>query len=612
MSQHHTIGKLVLELQVPDRQHAMQLQDKLGAVCRDRLVAVIQELLDSWAGSSSLLRIDRLEIDLGACTSQGLEKDLPEMVLSYLQDRYPSLHQPHAPLETGMERQPVTRGYFDGWLYFLEHGLLPDTSHVQDTTAWEAGALETLATATTAMEKCRQVLAAQPAAVNRMVLQFSRQFIRQWLQAYAGPSQQPIIQMADAWEQYCYDAGILPLLRSNLASATSSLPDRTVFRRKLDEWSIRRILSSAQIPGPALLLEEVMTLTFGAGLLPQYIAALKQQAQLPGTAGTLLSSSLATLYSKYADEAGIAGMAGRIANATETAKDITGNNPLTGATGDNAAPGSSQHGEQPPVAANTKSTATNTNNQEGRSPVDNSQAEEGHSSVFPEAKEQLVEDAAHSIHRDTPQQEQPSPAHKTSADAQQEQPAAKDPLYTDSRVEQRKTPGTPPEGLTTYINNAGLVLLHPYLPILFDAVGLLENRAFKDPAAQDKAVQLLAFLACGETGVPEYELVFPKLLCGLLPGDPVDRFVALTEQDKTEASQLLSAVINNWNALGATSIDGLRGNFLMREGKLQWQWDEWRLRVTQQSYDLLLNRLPWGISVVRLPWMPWMLKTEWV
>jgi hypothetical protein len=207
---------------------------------------------------------------------------------------------------------------------------------------------------------------------------------------------------------------------------------------------------------------------------------------------------------------------------------------------------------------------------------------------------------------------QPAPAQETTGTDPGQEPALAGKPAADKRAEQRNQPGTPPEGLSTYINNAGLVLLHPYLHIFFDALGLLEKRAFKNPAAQDKAVQLLGYLASGETDLPEYDLVFPKLLCGLLPEDPVDRFVELTELDKTEANQLLEAVINNWNALGSTSADGLRGNFLMREGKLQWQGDEWRLRVTQQSYDLLLNRLPWGLSVVRLPWMPWTLKTEWV
>src|SRR5688572_6175444 len=106
MAQHHTIGKLLLELQLSARQNAASIQEKLGAVCKDGLVAALQELLDSWADAGTLLCVDRLEIDLGECTAQQLERELPERIISYLRSRYPALQQ-QVRLETGMERRPM-------------------------------------------------------------------------------------------------------------------------------------------------------------------------------------------------------------------------------------------------------------------------------------------------------------------------------------------------------------------------------------------------------------------------------------------------------------------------------------------------------------------------
>lgn len=599
MAQHHTIGKLLLELELPARQNALSIQDKLGAVCKDRLVYALQELLDSWADAGTLLRVDRLEIDLGECTTQQLEKELPERIISYLRGRYPALQQ-QAQLETGMERHPKTQGYFDSWLYFLEHGLLPDTSHIQHTAAWEAGVLEILATATPALERCRQVLETKPAAINRMVLQFSRPFIRQWIQAYAGPAQQPVMQLANAWEECCYASGFLTALRSVTKLTLSSLPERTDFQRRLDEWSIQRILLSAPVPEPATLLEQMMTLSFGAEQLPVYVHALQQLPSLPGAGAALVKTALLALHTRYA-------AAGKISHLITPARDLAANKPAAANGDDKAAAKPLSPADQISAAAKTTDT-TSTDQQKDLLPPSTNQPD-NNAPASPDAAEQF-DGGEHKTRHEASQTEQSTPVRRSATDPQQETPVAEKPA--DKRAEQRKKPGTPREGLSTYVNNAGLILLHPYLHILFDALGLLEKRAFKNPAAQDKAVQLLGFLASGETDIPEYDLVFPKLLCGLLPEDPVDRFVELTELDKTEANQLLEAVINNWNALGSTSADGLRGNFLMREGKLQWQGDEWRLRVTQTSYDLLLNRLPWALSVVRLPWMPWVLKTEWV
>ena len=162
-----------------------------------------------------------------------------------------------------------------------------------------------------------------------------------------------------------------------------------------------------------------------------------------------------------------------------------------------------------------------------------------------------------------------------------------------------------------FLDNAGLVILHPYLSTLFDALGLIHDNTFKDIACRDKAVQLLSYLVHGEEDLIEYNLVLPKIFCGMTLEEPVNRFVNLEEEEKKEAEALLAAVIQHWNALKNTSPNGLRANFLIREGKLEWKNSEWRLRVNQQIHDLLLERLPWSISIIRLPWMKHYLKTDW-
>jgi hypothetical protein len=596
MEQYHTIGKLLLELELPSSAAAMPLQEKMSNVCKDGLLAALSTLLDSWAGPDTLLCIDRLEIDLGECSPQALERELPEKLVASLRERYPSIQQ-QTQLETGMERRPLVLGYFESWLHFLKHGLLPPTTHVHDIAAWEAGVLETLATSNPAMEKSRRLLETQPAALSRLLLQFSPQFIQHWIQAYAGPAQQPLIQMARAWEQYCYSPAFLLAAHATAGDATPSLPDRTVFRRQLDEWSIRRILQPSAMPEAPALLEELIIISFGNRQLPLYIDVLQRMHPIPGESGMLLTAALGSLRNKYApvNEDSItanvrkaAGPDGATASHRQTSEASEQDASRAIKENDRADEGQAPASKKPDI------TATDVRN--NRLPSRSAQAEDG-TSAARHAEEQPAEDGLPSGRR-----KQHSPE-EASLIKQPVRPATTD---------QGRKPGMPPEGLSAYVNNAGLVLLHPYLHILFDALGLLEKRAFKTPAEQDKAVQLLGYLASGDTDTPEYELVFPKLLCGLLPEDPVDRFIGLTEQDKTEANELLGAVINNWSALGNTSADGLRGNFLMRDGRLKWQEAEWRLRVTQAPCDLLLNRLPWGLSVVRLPWMPWVLKTEWV
>lgn len=163
-----------------------------------------------------------------------------------------------------------------------------------------------------------------------------------------------------------------------------------------------------------------------------------------------------------------------------------------------------------------------------------------------------------------------------------------------------------------FVNQAGLVILHPYLQLYFEDVGLLEGEVFRDHASQQTAIYLLHYLATRQTDAPEYELVLPKLLCGWPLNEPVTREPALPDTALTEAEHLLQAVIDYWQVLKSTSPDGLREGFLQRDGKLTQLYEgDWKLQVEQKAIDVLLSRLPWGFNVVKLPWMESMLMVEW-
>lgn len=81
----------------------------------------------------------------------------------------------------------------------------------------------------------------------------------------------------------------------------------------------------------------------------------------------------------------------------------------------------------------------------------------------------------------------------------------------------------PPDPSSTYIANAGLVLLWPFFTMLFDRVGYLQETAFADPEAAARAAHLLQFMVTGDDGSSEHLLVLNKLLCGLGWPQPLKR-----------------------------------------------------------------------------------------
>ena len=169
-----------------------------------------------------------------------------------------------------------------------------------------------------------------------------------------------------------------------------------------------------------------------------------------------------------------------------------------------------------------------------------------------------------------------------------------------------------PDTLAALVPSAGLILLHPFLPRLFASTGLVSGGALHADQIP-RAAALLHWLATDDDEPAEFELPLVKLLLGLMPETPlIVGGGLLSDGDREEVVTLLAAVIEHWAALGRTSVGGLRSSFLRRAGLLRDTEDGWRLQVMSEGFDVLLDHLPWGIGVIRLPWMPRPIFCEWL
>lgn len=195
------------------------------------------------------------------------------------------------------------------------------------------------------------------------------------------------------------------------------------------------------------------------------------------------------------------------------------------------------------------------------------------------------------------------------------------------------------------VTDAGLVLLWPFLPTFFSRLGWLAGgdqaagpavaamppgRRFASPRHAARAAWLLHGLATGgdaaapapDAPVAEHLLPLSKLLCGLAPEAPL-AWPAPASPDArpddaaawaaalAEGELLLQAVIARAPILRAMSVPAFRAAFLLRAGQLGVRDDHWLLRVERTAYDMVRDRFPWGVSVLRLPWMDATLQVEW-
>lgn len=162
------------------------------------------------------------------------------------------------------------------------------------------------------------------------------------------------------------------------------------------------------------------------------------------------------------------------------------------------------------------------------------------------------------------------------------------------------------------VPNAGLVLIWPFFQRLFSMLDYLnEEGEFLSIVEKSRAVRLLHYISGFEWDEPEYNLTLNKILCGLPFSERMEPNLDITEKEITIAEEMLNGVIQNWNQLGSTSIEGFRNSFLMREGILEKEEENWTLKVDKQGIDILIDYMPWSYASVIMKWMPGVVYVDW-
>jgi hypothetical protein len=161
------------------------------------------------------------------------------------------------------------------------------------------------------------------------------------------------------------------------------------------------------------------------------------------------------------------------------------------------------------------------------------------------------------------------------------------------------------------ISNAGMVLCWPFFGRFFAALGLVEQGKFKGQKAEERAVQLLQYLATGLTSFEEWDLSLNKILCGVSLNTPISPTLELTLEEDELVRKLINGTIFNWEKIRGTKLETFRETFLVRQGMLYEKDNRWELIVERKAYDVLMDTLNWNISMINLGWMKKRLNVQW-
>jgi hypothetical protein len=161
-----------------------------------------------------------------------------------------------------------------------------------------------------------------------------------------------------------------------------------------------------------------------------------------------------------------------------------------------------------------------------------------------------------------------------------------------------------------YVNNAGLLLIHPFLKSLFDNCKLLDkDNTINNP---EVAAHLLHYIATGQEQDYENAMTFEKFLCNIPIAQPIERNIVLSEEMKKEAALMLKAVLSNWDIMKTSSEELLQNEFLRRPGKLSINGDESPVIIIERkTQDILLDKLSWNLSIIKLAWKKRIIYVNW-
>jgi hypothetical protein len=594
----HLIEKQTIELRLAKADDAFALQHAVSAFFHNQLLPALDDLFGRLAPSHRRIRLSELVIDLGNVSEQQL------LTTAFLET---IIAQAERQIEASVRDNPTAVvGRFDDtnvfvqWLYFLENGRLPWYAYGKPPN-FEAEVPKVLARSEAAIVQLQGLVKQQPTALQRLIRQHDAAFLALIAGLYTGSVQTDLARVADALGQF--------MGRNSVEMFWQWVFKQVIFLR--EKWSATDLITRSL----SALLEAF---------------ARRKMGQMGSREAFVSNEKVVEIYRKSFEESGkmFEKKQNSLTNSENTEgvvlRDILPDGfPFLLETE------SFLRQYQPNNAWILREKAVS--DALKRDDFLSKNREKGDAKMGVDLHKKMIDETR--VNQDislTQNLENTEGASMSdlgfgiSADAQ--------PLpfietghdeVTNKNLDEIvglsfENEAARPEGRATdaevtelYVTNAGLVLLHPFLSRLFDNLGLTNGGIFVDKQLKDKALTVLHYLATGETRALEYHLMLPKLLCQMPFNQPISGHWALSEEEKTTCDGLLEVAIEYWSALGKTSPEGLREAFLQRKGKLIHRPSGWLLQVERTTIDVLVDRLPWGLGVVKLPWMRDFMTVEW-
>ena len=611
----HIIEKVTFDLQYEGKAiEPFDLQQEASRFCNDVLLPALEQRFDQLVSADEWIHLDVLELDAGLFEDIQDWDQVLEAILNDF-DRLFSQDASKKSLSGRTEIQSTESALFTKWVQFLRSGDMRLLRKIDTPAFIESNILQAVASNRQYVNRLRDLLSKDRIAVVRLVRQHSERFLRSLAEAYTGTSFSNTTLPTRLKEHIKALSAYIRTL-PNPTSPSSQITVTPGTHKPIEPelaWKVLHTLEqdfqekywaavwTCILANEFSLREHLLLFTLFQLYIPPaekslILDTISHLAQYPERNESILFWSKALL-PHFSQEAP------RTPGIDTAIQDYT----ISDADSDFFV-------EQ---QRDTESTESKTDAPQRDIEISENQY---NLEINPLSKSQTPDDTSERLAPgSSPDQVSPTESEDSRDSLGQKEVSADSTVETpEKRIQELWDEKQPPRQPKTqdheywYVDQAGLILLHPFLPQLFNTLGLVDGTDFKSLKKRQTGVYVLHYLSTGIINPLEYDLVLPRLLCAWPEDEPLQRPARLTKKTKQECHNLLEAVIGHWTKLGTTSPEGLQNGFLKRSGKLTHRpFDGWLLQVENSGIDVLLDYLPWGFGTIKLPWMNEILTVEW-
>ncbi|MDJ0620116.1 MAG: contractile injection system tape measure protein, partial [Calothrix sp. MO_192.B10] len=188
--QRHIIGRTLLELDTKQLADVWSLQSEVSRLFQQQGLQEMAYLFDQLVGEEEVVRLDRLEVDIGSIDSRFLADEFIHNLLAALRETLGDRLSDRLLNNNAAKPETITRNGSD-WqvlLHFLRYGRLPWWCPARDWQDWRSRWSALVQSDTNWQNELRELLINYPAAQQRLVEQLPEAFRHQL-----------VLQLQPAW-----------------------------------------------------------------------------------------------------------------------------------------------------------------------------------------------------------------------------------------------------------------------------------------------------------------------------------------------------------------------------------------------------------------------------